>query len=340
MFMIQSTFPSPNLPLTYIWNHFPDSKNKHPFTLITIPHTKRPEMLALQSRAIDQCTKAVKADKAGEDRLALYYYKESLRLLMEWLTLEKENGAREALKKRIRGYMARAEELKDVLTAAAQRHHEESGASATTMTNITDKGTRAGGKSKNSNNTIIDAGENSNSGCSCGSNRTFPATATTIIGTEVGPQQDGNTAPIQVVEGEKEHDTDIIHYRMGCTPVVPLPDSDAIHSSINALCEEELREREAWLREWEAALVAKDLELQWRVKEVSTMEKRVEAQKREIQGEDERKKESTKKKMGGVEGGEAAVGGKPGKDRVRNEEKALIPSNKRDKEETQRERRK
>lgn len=86
--------------------------------------------------------------------------------------------------------------------------------------------------------------------------------------------------------------------------------------------------------------MAKDLELQWRVKEVSTMEKRVEAQKREIQGEDERKKESTKKKMGGVEGGEAAVGGKPGKDRVRNEEKALIPSNKRDKEETQGERRK
>ncbi len=51
-------------------------------------------MLTLQSRAIDQCTKAVKADRAGEGRRALYYYKQSLTHLMEWLTLEKKPEVR------------------------------------------------------------------------------------------------------------------------------------------------------------------------------------------------------------------------------------------------------
>lgn len=310
--MIHSPFHSPPL-LTHIQKS--SSKAKHRKSLHPCHyHSPRvPRMLGLQSRAIDQCIKAVKADKAGEDRLALYYYKESLSHLMEWLTLEKEVGAREALKRRIRGYMVRAEELKDLLAAAAAATPagEQSG-TATTVTNTTSKGTSAGSRSKNSNNTMKDGGEKSSS--SCRSNRIFPAAATTIVSTEVGPQQDGNNTYIQGEEGEKKHDTDISHHRVEDTPLMPLHDSDAIPSSLNASYEKELREREAWLREWEAALVAKDLELQRRVKEVRRMERRVEARGKEVQGENEKKKDSTEK-VEGVEGGETAVEGKPAKDR-------------------------
>jgi hypothetical protein len=72
-------------------------------------------MLALQSRAIDHSSKAVKADRAGERRRAFFHYKESLVHLMEWLKLEKAATARDALKAKIHGYMTRAEELKILL---------------------------------------------------------------------------------------------------------------------------------------------------------------------------------------------------------------------------------
>ena len=151
-------------------------------------------MLSLQSRAIDQCTKAVKADKAGEDRRALYYYKESLVHLLEWLGMEKEVGKREALRARIRGYMARAEELKDVLAAAAAAAApvgEESGTATATTTNTTSKHTSGGSTSKKNDTEKKDDDKGSSSGSSS-NNRTSPAPSIPIASTEVGPQQDGN----------------------------------------------------------------------------------------------------------------------------------------------------
>lgn len=45
-------------------------------------------MLALQSHAVDLCTKAVRADRAqGEERRALYFYKQALGGLVVLLVL-------------------------------------------------------------------------------------------------------------------------------------------------------------------------------------------------------------------------------------------------------------
>jgi hypothetical protein len=270
-------------------------------------------MLTLQSRAIDQCTKAVKADKAGEARRALYYYKGSLVHLLEWLGMEKEVEAREALKARIRGYMARAEELKDALAAAAAAAGEESGMGAATITNTTSKGTST--DSRNSSTKKVDD-KSSNSGSSSsssssGNNRT--SASTPIASTEVGPQQDGTH--IQEEEGEEEQDTDTCRRLLVEMPLVPVHGSDASLSFISSPGDDELREREAWLREWEAALVAKDLELQRRGREVRKREEQVEAWEKERKEEEEkRKKKEKENELEGVERDEAEVEGKNGEE--------------------------